>query len=113
MMPRMTVSARPKMRLERSPFFSAQCAHVTVTPEDSSRSVLIAGMPNACIGENSDGRYGPVVGHCAAKSGQISLFSMSPSHGTEYWRAYQSAPKNAAKNMTSEKMNQLMAQRNE
>src|ERR1043165_9660781 len=67
--PSMIVSDRPKIRLPRSPFLSAQCAHVTVTPEDSSSSVLIAGMPNACIGENSGGRYGPAVGQCAPQSG--------------------------------------------
>jgi hypothetical protein len=38
---------------------------------------------------------------------------MSPSHGIEYWRAYQRAPKKAAKNITSEKMNQLIAHRND
>src|SRR5436190_13365169 len=107
----MIVRARPKMRFCRSFFLSAQCAHVTVTPDESSSSVLIAGMPHACIGVNSGGRYGPAVGQCAAKSGHRSLLSMSPSHGTEYWRAYQRAPKNAAKNITSEKMNQLIAQR--
>ena len=36
---------------------------------------------------------------------------MSPSHGVVTVRVYQRAPKNAAKNMTSEKMNQLMPQR--
>ena len=80
----MMVSARPKMRFERSLFLSAQCAQVTVTPEESSSSVLIAGMPHACMAVNSGGRYGPVVGQCDAKSGQSSLLSRSPSHGTEY-----------------------------
>src|SRR5438067_1125833 len=107
----MIVSARPKIRFLRSFLLSAQCAHVTVTPDESSSSVLIAGMPHACIGVNSCGRYGPTVGQCDAKSGHSSLFSGSPSHGIEYWRAYQRAPKNAAKNITSEKMNQLIAQR--
>ncbi len=44
------------MRLLRSFFLSAQWAQVTVTPDESSSSVLIAGMPQACIGENSGGR---------------------------------------------------------
>src|SRR6185312_476439 len=34
-------------------------------------------------------------------------------HGTENWRAYSSAPKNPAKNITSEKMNHIMPMRNE
>src|SRR4029453_7667 len=38
---------------------------------------------------------------------------MSPSIGSEYARAQYSAPKNAPKNITSEKMNQLMLQRYE
>jgi hypothetical protein len=86
---------------------------VTVTPDESS-SVLIAGMPHACIGVNSAGRYGPVVGQCAAKSGQrCSLLSMSPSRHRVLARVEGSAPKNAAKNITSRKMNQLIAQRKE
>ena len=36
-----------------------------------------------------------------------------PSHGTENCRAYNSAPKNPAKNITSEKMNHIMPMRNE
>src|SRR5687768_15211763 len=36
-----------------------------------------------------------------------------PSQGTEKLRAYHSAPKKAAKNMTSEKMNHIMPMRNE
>src|ERR1051326_5144959 len=113
MPPSRIVRNKPKIRLPRSFFLSAQCAHVTVTPDDSSSSVLTAGIPHACMGLNSGGRYGPGVGQWAVKSGHSSLFSGSPSHGTEYWRAYQRAPKNAAKNITSEKMNQLIAQRNE
>jgi hypothetical protein len=38
---------------------------------------------------------------------------MLPSAGTEWARAHHSAEKNAPKNMTSEKMNQLMLQRND
>ncbi|MOA62776.1 hypothetical protein D3C78_1883000 [compost metagenome] len=52
------------------------------------------------------------MGQAALKSGHsIRRWSMSPSHGVVIVRVYQSAPKNAAKNITSEKMNQLMPQR--
>ena len=75
------------MSWPRFPAFSAQCAHVTVTPDESSSSVLKAGMPHAPIGENGSEAYGPAVGHCAEKSGHSSFCSRSPSHGTESTRA--------------------------
>src|SRR5438309_9555045 len=94
--------------------FSAQCAMVTVTPEESSSIVLIAGMPQAPIGENCSMKPGPAEGQCGVKPGHISaLLSMVARSGTEYWRTHQSAPKKAPKNITSEKMNELMPQRNE
>jgi hypothetical protein len=40
-------------------------------------------------------------------------FSRLPRLGTDITRAQYSAPKNAAKNITSEKMNQAMLQRND
>jgi hypothetical protein len=44
----------------------------------------------------------------------VSNFVPSPpSQGTENWRAYSSAPKKPAKNITSEKMNHIMPMRNE
>jgi hypothetical protein len=49
----------------------------------------------------------------ALKSGHSSEFSRLPSDGTENTRAQNSAPKKAAKNITSEKMNQPMLQRKE
>ncbi|MDT4878800.1 hypothetical protein FQZ97_1144240 [compost metagenome] len=52
-----------------------------------------------------------MLGHTAVKSGQISAFSMLPSAGTECTRAHHRAVKKAPKNITSEKMNQLMLQR--
>ena len=53
------------------------------------------------------------LGHTALKSGQSSAFSRFPSSGREWARAHHRALKNAPKNITSEKMNQLMLQRND
>jgi hypothetical protein len=47
------------------------------------------------------------------KSGQSSAFSIPPSAGTECTRIHHRAVKKAPKNITSEKMNQLMLQRND
>ena len=64
--------------------FSAQCAMVIVTPEERSRSVLMAGMPQAAIGVNSSMNPGPAEGQCAEKPGHISAFdSMVARSGTE------------------------------
>src|SRR5687768_18596384 len=91
-----------------------QCAKVMVTPELSSRTVLSAGRPQAPIGENSSTKFGPAEGQWAVKPGQTSaLLSMVARSGTEYTRAQNSAPKKAAKNITSEKMKKLIPQRNE
>ena len=51
------------------------------------------------------------VGQTALKSGQSKALSRLPSMGTECARTHHSAEKKAPKNMTSEKMNQLMLQR--
>ncbi len=92
--------------------FSAQCAIVTVTPEESSSKVLIAGMPNAAIGVKGSAKVGPAEGQCEVNPGHMSAFdSMVERSGTEICRIQNSAPKNAAKNITSEKMNQLIPQR--
>ncbi len=53
------------------------------------------------------------LGHTALKSGQSRAFSRLPRLGTAWARAHHSAPKKAAKNITSLKMNQLMLQRND
>jgi hypothetical protein len=45
------------------------------------------------------------------KSGHNKAFSRLPSAGTECTRAHHKAVKKAPKNITSEKMNQLMLQR--
>ena len=52
-----------------------------------------------------------MLGQTALKSGHSNAFSRSPSAGTECTRAHHRAVKKAPKNITSEKMNQLMAQR--
>ena len=76
--------------------------------------VLSAGRPHAPIGVNSSAKSGPAEGQCAVKPGQTSaLLSMVARSGTEYTRAQNSAPKNAAKNITSEKMKKLIPQRND
>ena len=46
----------------------------------------MAGTPHAAIGVNFSLMPGPAVGHCAVKSGQISLCSRSPSQGTDSTR---------------------------
>ena len=53
------------------------------------------------------------MGHTALKSGHSSALSRPPSAGTECARIHHSAVKKAPKNITSEKMNQLMLQRND
>ena len=55
----------------------------------------------------------PALGHTALKSGHSSWWSRLPSMGSACTRAQYNAPKKAAKNMTSLKMNQLMLQRND
>src|SRR5690606_16059599 len=88
---------------------------VSVTPDDSSSAVLMVGSQNGpTVWKCSTTPAGPKLGHTAWKSGHSSsLWSRSPSHGVVMVRTYQSAPKKPAKNMTSEKMNQLMPQRYE
>ena len=51
------------------------------------------------------------VGQTALKSGHNKALSKLPNIGTEWARAHHKAEKNAPKNITSEKMNQLMLQR--
>jgi hypothetical protein len=54
---------------------------------------------------------GAAEGQMALKSGHSRALSMLPRLGSACMRAQYSAPKKAAKNITSEKMNQAMAQR--
>src|SRR6185436_9834867 len=108
----MMVNHRNRLSIARLFSFSAQCAMVTVTPEESSSSVLIAGMPQAPIGVNFSANPGPAEGQWLVKPGQrYSLCSRVERSGTDMTRAQKSAPKKPAKNITSEKMNQLMPQR--
>ncbi|CUJ37028.1 Uncharacterised protein [Achromobacter xylosoxidans] len=113
MNPRMTVAASQNMVLPRWFSRSAWWAIVSVTPELSSNAVLMVGSQKGpTVWKCSTTPAGPKLGHTAWKSGHsIRRWSMSPSHGVVMVRTYQSAPKNAAKNITSEKMNQLMPQR--
>src|SRR5437868_5353738 len=104
----------------RLPSRSRWCAMVIVTPEDSSSAVLIVGSQNGVIVWNGSMMFageavapGWIVGHTALKSGHSSALSMPPRAGTEWARIHHSAEKNAPKNITSEKMNQLMLQRKE
>src|SRR5437870_3266517 len=95
-------------------------AMVTVTPEESSSAVLIVGSQNGVIvWKGSTMLAGDAVapaaseGHTALKSGHSTALSTPPSAGTECERIHHRAVKNAPKNITSEKMNQLMLQRKE
>jgi hypothetical protein len=93
---------------------------VSVRPEVSSSAVLMVGSGHGpMVVKGSTVPAGdavmppPALGHTALKSGHSSWWSKLPSMGTECTRAQYSAPKKAAKNITSEKMNQLMLQRND
>src|SRR5262245_6964489 len=95
-------------------------AMVSVTPDVSSSAVLIVGSQNGVIVWNgsitSAGEAvapGATLGHTALKSGHSSALSTPPRAGTECERIHHSAVKKAPKNITSEKMNQLMLQRKE
>src|SRR3954469_25883173 len=99
---------------------SAWWAIVSVTPEDSNRPVLMVGSQNGVMVWNGSmmpaGEAvapGATLGHTALKSGHSSALSAPPRAGTECERIHQSAVKKAPKNITSEKMNQLMLQRKE
>src|SRR5436190_22431107 len=104
----------------RLPSRSRWCAMVIVTPEDSSSAVLIVGSQNGVIVWKGSMMLpgdavapGWIDGHTALNSGHSSALSSPPSAGTECDRIHHSAVKNAPKNITSEKMNQLMLQRYE
>ena len=91
---------------------------VKVTPDVNSKAVLMVGnQKGPMVWKGSTKPAGEVVapattlGHAALKSGQSSAFSKLPSAGIECDRAHHNAVKKAPKNMTSEKMNQVMLQR--
>src|SRR6516225_5610073 len=118
--PSSTVTHIHAMALERWSAISAWWAIVSVTPELSRMAVLSVGIGHGPIVRNaaivSAGE--PVTPACALgqmawKSGHRIWWSRLPSIGSAIARAQNSAPKNDAKNITSEKMNQLMLQRND
>ena len=91
---------------------------VSVAPEVSSSAVLMVGSQNGpIVWKGSTMPAGeavappPALGHTALKSGHSTWWFRSPSIGSANTRAQYRAPKKAAKNITSEKMNQLMLQR--
>ena len=93
---------------------------VNVTPELSSNAVLIVGSQNGVIVVKGSTMLAgePVapaarLGQTDLKSGHSKAFSRLPSSGTEWARTHHKALKNAPKNITSEKINQLMLQRND
>src|SRR6478735_3200801 len=99
---------------------SMWCAMVSVTPDESSSAVLIVGSQNGVIVVKGSmmppGEAvvpGATLGHTDLNSGHSSALSTLPRAGTECDRIHHSAVKKAPKNITSEKMNQLMLQRNE
>src|SRR5690606_22649194 len=118
MQPSSTVAHIHAMVLARLPACKAWCATVKVTPEVSNKAVLMVGNQNGpTVSNGSTVPAGDAVAPCttlgqaALKSGHSKLFSKFPSSGTECARAHHKAVKKAPKNMTSEKMNQLMLQR--
>src|SRR5215218_6229231 len=103
------------MVLARWPAISAWWAIVSVTPEVSNNAVLMVGMGQgpivlkaSTVPPGAAVKPGAVLGQTALKSGHSSAFSRLPKVGTEYTRIQNRAPKKAAKNITSEKMNQPM-----
>src|SRR5574337_1217759 len=118
--PSSTVGIIHEIALRRWLAINAWCAIVIVTPELRSSAVFTVGSGQGPIAPKGGTMpAGDVVapattvGHAERKSGHSSWFSRSPSAGTECTRTQYSAPKKAPKNMTSEKMNQLMLQRND
>src|SRR5690242_15584763 len=88
---------------------SAWWAIVIVTPELRRSAVLRVGMGHGPITVNGSIVFagepvkpGAVLGHTPLKSGQITAASRPLSDGRVMLRTYQSAPKNAPKNITSE-----------
>src|SRR5262245_41151238 len=112
-MPSATVIHIQKIVFARWLAISAWCAMVMVPPELSRIAVFNVGIghgPMVANGSTTPAgdavKPGAALGHTALKSGHSSWWSMSPSIGNEYARAQYNAPKNAPKNITSEKMNQ-------
>src|SRR4051812_30007265 len=118
--PSSTVTHIHPIAFERWFAISAWWAMVSVTPELSRIAVFSVGIGHGPIVRNgaivSAGEPvmpAWVLGQIAWKSGHSNWWSRLPSIGSAMARDQNSAPKNEAKNITSEKMNQLMLQRNE
>src|SRR3954463_10906831 len=118
--PRITVIHIHRIAFERWLAISAWGATVSVTPEVSRMAVLIVGIGHgpmvrngAMVSAGEPVTPAWVLGQMAWKSGHRIWWSRLPSMGIAISRAQNSAPKNDAKNITSEKMNQLILQRNE
>src|SRR3546814_20695064 len=84
---------------------------VTVTPEVSRIRVLSSGRPQAGMVWKCPPTWpGPALGHAELKPSHSSALVIPPSpappsHGSAYWRAEQTAPKNAPKNINSAQKN--------
>src|SRR5258706_371337 len=108
------VKKRNQLSIARLPSLSAQCAIVTVTPEDSSSAVFSAGMPQAPIGVKGSSKPGPAEGQWLVKPGQREVFLARVERaGTQKPRAPDRGAQKPAKKTTSEKMNQFMPQGND
>ena len=79
--PSSTVRNRPVFSCPRFSFIMPQWAQVSVAPELSRISVLIAGIPHAAIGVKGSSTTGPALGQAAEKPGHKSELSASASHG--------------------------------
>src|SRR5690606_34409682 len=92
---------------------SAWCEMVSVSPDVSSRAVLMVGSQKGPTVLNSDTTpAGPKFGQVPLKFGHNRVWwSRLANMGVVMVRAYHNAPKKAPKNMISEKMNQAMLQR--
>ena len=93
---------------------------VKVTPEVKSKAVLIVGsqkgpmvVKGSTMSAGEPVTPAAMLGHTALKPGHSKALSKLAASGIECARPHHRAVKKAPKNMTSEKMNQLMLQRKE
>src|SRR3546814_11816529 len=106
--PSSTVSPRNTISCLRLPALSAWWAMVTVTPEVSRIRVLSSGKPQAgMIWKCPPTWPGPALGHAELKPSHSSALVITPSpapprHGSAYWRAEHSAPKQRTHQHTSD-----------
>ena len=119
-MPSRTVNHMNAMVRPRWLSISAWWAMVKVTPEVKSNAVLMVGnhrgpivVKGSIMSPGDPVTPAARLGHTALKPGHSKALSKLPASGIECERPHHSAVKKAPKNMTSEKMNQLMLQRKE